>query len=281
MASNLKTNLTSGPYPVESITRLGQWEPFDLQIGRSQIMGHQAVNVFGYTTALGNVNQAVWEGSKTIGGDYVFPTASAQLVLVSTSASDGTALSVQINGLDSNFNTVTETIALNGTSSVTSVNSYFRVNNLYTTNGINVGTVTATQGGATIYAQINPGIGQTEMSVYTVPNGYIFYRTIIQANSSITSGGFVTYRQSNYYNLPATRVLNGYVTPHQFNTSIISQAPFQLNLEVLSQVPFAQPAGTDIKWQFQTSGGGIVGAGSVAVFGYLVQMDGSSPAAAL
>ena len=257
---------------VSSITRGGQYEPFDLQVGLNQILGHQGVNIFGYSTAIGNSQQVVWEGSKTSsGGDYVFPTTAAQLVLVSSSASDTSALSVQINGLDANFNLLTETIALNGTSSVTSVNSYLRVNGLYVTNGTNVGTITATQGSATIYAQINSGIGQTEMSVYTVPVGYTFYRTVIQCNSSVTSGGFVTFRQSNYYNLTGTRTLNGYSTPHANNTTIISQAPFQLNLEVLTQVPFSQPGGTDIKWQFQTSGGGIVGAGSVAVFGYLIQ----------
>jgi hypothetical protein len=257
---------------VSSITRGGQYEPFDLQVGRSQIMGHSGVNVFGYSAGIGNNQQAIWEGSKTTsGGDYVFPTVAAQLVLVSSSASDTTALSVNVEGLDVNFNLQSETIALNGVTPVTTVKSYFRVNSLYITNGLNVGTITATQGGATIYGQINPGIGQTQMSIYTVPAGYIFYRTSVQVTSSVTSGGFVTYRQQNTYNLPAMRNINGYSILHNGNTTVIGQSQLQIGLLLTLQTPFPQGPGVDIKWQLITSGGGIVGAGSITAFGYLIQ----------
>jgi hypothetical protein len=253
-----------------SITQVGKYEPFELQVARHQIQGHQAVNIFGYSTAIGNVEQAIWEGSTTAGNDYVFPTSSAQLQIVSTSASDGTSLSVQILGLDSNFNILTETIALNGTTAVTSVNSYYRVNGLYVVNGSNVGTITATQGGATIYAYINPGIGFTQMAVYTVPNGYTFYRYLQSLNSSFSGSNFATVRQQTKYNLGATRIVNGYTVSHQGDTTAVQQVILNAPANYDGTVPFGFPGGADIKWQAQTSGGGVNGAVSISIYGILV-----------
>jgi hypothetical protein len=254
-----------------SVTRFGKYEPFELQIARRQILGHEGANIFGYSTAIGNVNQAIWEGSSTSGNDYVFPASAAQLQLKSTSASDGTSLSVQILGLDINFNPITETIALNGTTAVTSVNSYYRVNQLYVTNGTNVGTITATQGGTTVYAQINPGIGVSQMAVYTVPNGWTFFRQQIYVNSSFSGSNFATVRQTNYYNLTSSVTINGYSFAHQNNTSQVQ--PFIVNSPAMydGPIPFPFPGGTDIKWEAQTSGGGVNGALSIGIFGTLIQ----------
>jgi hypothetical protein len=254
-----------------SITQVGKYEPFDLQVGRHQILGHESVNIFGYSTAIGNVNQTIWEGSSTTGNDYVFPVSAAQLQLKSTSASDGTSLSVQILGLDVNFNPSTETIALNGTTAVTTVNSYYRINQLYVTNGSNVGTITATQGSTTVYAQINPGIGVSQMAVYTVPNGYTFYRSLVYVNSSFSGSNFATVRQSNYYNLSSSVTTNGYSFTHKNNTTLTS--PLIVNTPAVydGPIPFGFPSGTDIKWEAQTSGGGVNGALSIGIFGYLIQ----------
>jgi len=32
----------------QSITRVGRYEPFELQVARGQITGHSVVNIFGY-----------------------------------------------------------------------------------------------------------------------------------------------------------------------------------------------------------------------------------------
>lgn len=281
MASNLVTNLQATPYPIESITKMGQWEDFYLQVGRNQIMGHQTVNIFGYSAGIGNVNQAVWEGATTSGNDYVFPSSAAQLSIVSTSTSDGSSLNLQVNGLDSNFNILTEVIALNGTTAVTTVNSYYRVNSLYVLNGTNVGTIKATQGGSTVYAQINPGVGETQMAVYTVPNGYVFYKYRIDLTTSITSGSYVTFKQNTLYNLAATTTRNGYTYTHQGNTIIVDQTALNGNNQIDWVVPFGLPAGSDNKWQMQTSSGGSNGAGSCAIYGILVQTNGQALASAL
>jgi len=323
----------------DSITKNSKHEPFELQVGRGQITNHQINNLFGYSTNIGNVNQAIWEASATTGADYFWPTVSSQMTLVSTSASDGSSLSVQVDGLDSNFNAINEIIALNGTTPVPTVNSYYRINSLYVTNGINVGTincgyslattgasgtgttatltyagtyaftvgqtivvtgitptgynttgavVTASSAGSVsyantttgsqtiagtvtaLYARINPGIGQTQMAVYTVPAGYTFYKTATQVNNALSASNFMTFRQSAYYNLAAVRNIDGYSIAHQNNTIVNGQIAFNGSLEIVLPIPFPIPAGTDLKYQVVTSGGGVNGPASVNIYGLLI-----------
>ena len=38
---------------VQSISRQAKYEPFDLQVSRGQITGHQTLSLFGYQSAVG------------------------------------------------------------------------------------------------------------------------------------------------------------------------------------------------------------------------------------
>jgi FlaG/FlaF family flagellin (archaellin) len=273
--------IAASGFPVESITRKGLIEPFDLQVGRGMIPNHQPVQIFGYSTAVGSTALGpLWEGLTISGGTYTYPSSAGQVVLVSSSASDTSALSIQIQGLDANFNLLSETIALNGTSNVTSVNSYFRINGLFTTNGTNVGTITA-KIATVLYAQINPGVGQTQMAIYTVPNGYSFFITYLQANASIgfTSSTYMTYAEYNKLNLNNTPVgsaslgLNGY-SPFVATGSVTltGQSPFVQIFEIPYTIPIYHGGGTDMQWQIKASTGSPY-VGSVFIGGYLVKND--------
>ena len=266
-----------------SVTRQGLFEPFDLQVGRGMITGHQPVQIFGYSTAVGSTALGpLWEGLTLSGGTYAYPSSAGQVVLVSSSASDTSALSLQIQGLDSNYNILTETIALNGTSNVTSVNSYLRINGLFATNGTNVGTITA-KIATVLYAQINPGVGQTQMSVYTVPSGYSFYLSYIQANASIgfTSSNYMIYAEYNKLNLNQIPVggaatgLNGY-NPFVATGSVTltGQSPFVQIFEVPYAAPIFHGGGTDIQFQIKANSGSPYTA-SIFAGGYLIKNDGA------
>jgi hypothetical protein len=256
---------------VSSITRGGQYEPFDLQVSRIQIAGHQQVAVFGYTNSIGNTTtpQTIWEGANNATqNNYTYLSTASQLTLVSTSASDTGA--VFVSGLDSKFNLLSETITLTGTSAVTTVNSYLRVNGLYYTNGANVGTITA-KVSTTTYGYINPGFGQSQMAVYTVPNGFTFYQTLTQATSTLANQA-VLFQTQQIYNLPAVLNLNGYSIPHNTNTQQAQISPFStgfFNIPFTTPIPF--PQGTDLQWQAKTNSGGINGGVSVFIGGYLIQ----------
>jgi len=248
--------------PPHSVTVQGAYEPFDLQVSRGQIMGHQTLSLFGYQAAVGNTSIPVWENATA----YTYPTSASTMTVVSTSTSDDTSAKILISGLDANFAPISETIALNGTTGVTTVNSYFRINSLLmtspgTSQTTNVGTITIKQS-SNILAQINAGIGKSQSTVYTVPAGYTFYLDFAEVNTSnsYTSANIVTYK---------VQAINN-------NTGIkltVLQQPFvSIYTANRTSDPFAYTEKTDIQWQLVTSTATTVAAG-VIIAGKLIKND--------
>jgi hypothetical protein len=109
---------------------------------------------------------------------------------VSSSSTDdaeaGTgARTVQVYGLDADYNEITETVILNGQTAVNTTNLYLRVFRAFVATAgsgenaagtIYIGTGTVTTGvPATIYAEIPVGVNQTLMAVWTVPANHTAY----------------------------------------------------------------------------------------------------------
>jgi len=255
---------------VSSVTRAGAYEPFDLQVARNQILGHTNIQLFGYSAAVGSTALGpLWEGLTQSGGAYAYPSSALQMTLVSTTTDTQT---VQVQGLDANYNLLYENVVLTGTTPVTTVNSYFRINGLYITNGVNAGTITC-KNSTTLYAQINPNIGQTQMSIYTVPNGYTFFLTYIQADSSIgfTSSNYMIFAESNKFNIAVSGDnINGYPVSYSGNTTLLTQSPFVQTLNIPYTVSLNHTSGTDIQFQVKANTGGPFSAGIFAS-GYLIQ----------
>ena len=226
-----------------SITQVGTYEPFDLQIARGQITGHDHLDLFGYSTVVGSTAFGpLWEGLTSAGGNYPFPTTAGVIIVVSDSASD-TAVTMLISGLDVNYEPITESVALNGTTIVTTTQSFWRINKVTTTAGNAVGNVTFTRG-ATVIAKVNAGLGQTQMSVYTVPAGYSLYITYFKAdgNTTTTSGAYMNTR------LRTTLRPSGVVL-------VSGQTTYLTNLQLLYGVPVEIEEKTDFEFQFLGSGG--------------------------
>ena len=242
-----------------SITRAGAYEPFDLQVARGQIAGHSIVSLFGYQTSVTTTSIPIWENASV----YAYITTASALTLVSTSASDDTSAKILISGLDSSFNPISETLALNGTTGVTTVNSYFRVNSLLmvstgTGQTTNVGTITLKQS-SNVVAQINIGIGKSQSTVYTVPAGYAFYLNLAEVNTSnsYTGSTIITYKVQAINNTTGVK-LN------------VLQQPF-VSIYTVNRTsdPFIYTEKTDLQWQLNTSTGTI--AAGVIITGKLVQ----------
>jgi hypothetical protein len=255
------------PYtsPPHSVTVQGAYEPFDLQVSRGQIMGHQTLSLFGYQAAVGNTSIPVWENASA----YTYPTSATTMTVVSTSASDDTTAKILISGLDANFAPISETIALNGVTGVTTVNSYLRINSLLmtspgTSQTTNVGTITVKQSSNTL-AQINIGVGKSQSTIYTVPAGYTFYLDLAEVNTSnsYTSSNIVTYK---------VQVINN-TTGVKLN---VLQQPF-VSIYTASRAsdPFAYTEKTDIQWQLVTSTATTIAAG-VIITGKLIKNDSQS-----
>jgi len=244
---------------VSSITRQGQFEPFDLQVARGQIYGHSTVSIFGYQASVTTTAIPVWENATT----YTYITTASTLTLVSTSASDDTSAKILINGLDSSFNPISETLAMNGTSGVTTVNSYFRVNSLVmvsagTSQTTNVGTITLKQS-SNIVAQINIGIGKSQSTIYTVPAGYTFYLDLAEVNTSnsYTGAGIFTYKVQAINNVTGVKL------------TVLQQPFVAIYVANRASDPFAYAEKTDIQWQLSTSTGTL--AAGIIVTGKLIQ----------
>ena len=231
-----------------SVTRMGAYEPFDLQIARGQVDGHSIVSIFGYSAAVGSTAQGpLWEGLTLSGGNYVYPSSAAPLVLVSDSATDNTTRSVVINGLDANSNILQETIALNGTTNVTTTNSFLRINSMEMLNSTNTGNITASIS-STVYAKIAAGVGQTQMSIYTVPAGYSFYLTYSQFDASIgfTSSNYMISAEWNKFN---SGTQSGQITlTHQSTFVQKQEVPF-------NNSPIAHPEKTDLQFTVKANTG--------------------------
>ena len=241
-----------------SVTRMGLYEPFDLQVARNQITGHDHLDLFGYSTVVGSTAMGpLWEGLTGSGGNYPFPASAGTISVVSDSASDS-AVTVVISGLDANFAKQTESVNLNGTTPVVTTKSFLRINSVTTSAGNAVGNMTFTRG-ATVIAKITAGLGQTQMSVYTVPAGYTLYLNYYQAdgNTTTTSGAYMNTRLRLTLN-PSGIVL------------VTGQTTYLTNLQIPYGVPFEVKEKTDLEIQFQGSGG----AGSrqnVYAGGYIIQ----------
>ena len=244
---------------VASVTRNGAYEPFDLQVARNQIMGHSVLSLFGYQASVTTTSIPVWENAST----YTYITAASTLSLVSTSASDDTSAKILINGLDSNFNPISETLAMNGTGAVTTVNSYFRVNNLVmvspgTSQNTNIGTITLKQS-SNVIAQINAGIGKSQSTIYTVPAGYSFYLDLAEVNTSnsYTGSTIITYKVQAINNLTGVKL------------NVLQQPFVSIYTASRSSDPFIYTEKTDIQWQLSTSTGTI--AAGIILTGKLIQ----------
>lgn len=146
-----------------------------IHIARGAVSQTSHINKFGYNTAVG----VTFETITDLGGDQYYPTSAGVVSIVSSDANDDDgdtgARTVEIQGLDGNYEEITETITLNGTSAVTTTASFLRVfrGKVLTagTSGTNEGVITLSIGGNNV-ARISSGNGgQTLMAVYTVPAG--------------------------------------------------------------------------------------------------------------
>ena len=244
---------------VSSITRGGATEPFDLQVARGQILGHSILSLFGYQSSVTTTSIPIWENAST----YTYITSASTLTMVSTSASDDTSAKILINGLDSSFNPISETLALNGTTGVTTVNSYFRVNSLLMTSPgtgqtTNVGTITLKQS-SNVVAQINIGVSKSQSTIYTVPAGYSFFLDLAEVNTSnsYTGSTIITYKVQAINNVTGVKL------------TVLQQPFVSIYTASRSSDPFIYTEKTDIQWQLSTSTGTL--AAGVIISGKLIQ----------
>ena len=168
-------------------------EAWELNVSRGKVRGAYHIIKFGENLDVDGSMETIWDG----GGLYTYLTSAGVLTVTSSDnddAASGTgARTVTVEGLDANYNQVSETLTVGG--SAGSV-EFFRVFRAFVatsgSSGTNEGTISISQG-ATTLAQIrtvgsptSTGLGQTFMAIYTVPaeyTGYIYQWDLSTAKS--------------------------------------------------------------------------------------------------
>jgi hypothetical protein len=148
-----------------------------LAVALGCIPGYTSFRKFGMNPDVDTGTEEVWP----LGTLRVLPTSAGALSIVSDSIADvmttGTgAWELVVEGLDSNYDPISETVEMDGTTPVASVSSdWFRVNRMYNitagTGGVNAGNITCSIGGDT-QAYVEANQGQTHQTHYTVPRAH-------------------------------------------------------------------------------------------------------------
>ena len=158
-------------HEIRSITQVGTSEPFELQISRGQIPGHYRVHKFGFNPLINETEETVWD----VGGIYAHPSSAVKMTATSTDGANDEGVLVTVQGLDANYNELSETITLDGTGTAETNEFFLRVNRAFVVGSQEPsGTINITNA-STTYARITLGENQTLMAVWTVPAGYTEY----------------------------------------------------------------------------------------------------------
>lgn len=221
-----------------------------LEVVSKQIPGVGAANIFGFNRSVEASFETVWN----YGGAKNYPTSALTMSAVSSNAGD--TMPILIQGLDADYKSIAEIVPLNGTTPVTTIQPFLRVNTALITAGSNVGNISISNGG-TVYAYIEEELGITQACSYTVPAGYSLYIFRITANSG-TATGAQTITIRNYTRTHYGRILR--VAEAGFQTS-------QVNYD--RQVPFRIAEKTDFQFEAKSS----TGQNEVAIFVEALLMD--------
>lgn len=139
------------------------------------------------------------------GGNYVFLATAEKILLSSTSPNDsltGTgANSIKISGLDSAYNEILETVNLNGSNSIQTVNSFLRVNKVEV---ISAGALQRNAGTITLVSSISLNT-VSEIPLDTVGNGVSVDRQGVYTSPR----GKTTVITSSHYSLSKRRGVSG------------------------------------------------------------------------
>ena len=248
MTSEIK--LRGGLSP-SSITRVGTYEPWELQVGRGQIAFHEQVFKFGSNPDVNGSNETIWD----VGGLYTYPGSALARTVTSAAGtpSDDNGVTVVIEGLDGDYNEVSDEVTLAGAGTATTTQTFLRVFRAYVSGSqAPTGNLNITNG-VTTYARITLGENQTLMALWTVPAGYTAY----------LSRGTISVGTSN-----VNQFVTGRLSTREFGGVFRTQAKVTLDngfIDFVFDVPLRIPEKTDIETRAVSSGSNNVVAATFSI----------------
>ena len=206
--------------------------------------GFGQIHKFGAVPSMSqDTNGTIWDENDTI---YPWATIDSNGVLTvsvvepnnegnTSTAHDGDT--VEIQGLDGDYNLQTETVTMVG-SSATTTNNFKRVFRAKFINGGSFNPNTKRiliQSGGTTVAKILEDLGQTLMSIYTIPAGYTGYlmRLDVTAQGTAT-GSFKLFARPGgvgSFQLKHVAEVNGVGGPYQLEYPIPQSFPEKTDID--------------------------------------------------
>ena len=181
-----------------------QVDPYNINISADST-GQGYIEKFGANLSVGSNLETIWE----VGGLYEYLTTASAVSAVSDEGSDTTtgtgARTIELQGLDADYNTVTEIISTGGTGGGNvSSQEFLRIFRAAVktagSTGTNDGNITIEAGATTVISigthgtGVNKeGFGQSQTSVYTVPAGKTGYITQWSVGSSTYNSDVQAY----------------------------------------------------------------------------------------
>lgn len=165
-------------------------EEFLREVSLGRVAGHSIEEIQGQSDAVGTTFEDVW----FITGIQVEPTTADTLDISSTSPLDtagGTGIrEVRIRGVDGSHQPIEETLALNGLTPVTTVNSYLRVFEMSTTDvgslDVSAGIITAIHAETLLpIVRMKSGVLNSAKSHFTIPAGKVGILVEEEVNSGV------------------------------------------------------------------------------------------------
>jgi len=155
-----------------------QFENNGLSIAKGEVPGYSAVYRNGVNnTVAQQSNETIW----TFSNLYPWSALDTPQTLYIQSTDNNDQGTVNVTGLDADWNFIEETVSLTGTTTNTTVNQYRRINDLLYDNGDgeNEGDITARVNSSTgtVVGHIEPNLSQSQAAIYTVPSGYTAFVT--------------------------------------------------------------------------------------------------------
>ena len=139
------------------------------QISRGLVRGVAHVNKFGFNSTVGTAFETVWDGANT----YTYIATAGTAVVTSSNTSSDNDGTVEIQGLDANYDLQTVSAVIGGAATSETFIRVFRVRMTDANTGSsNVGNITVTVDSKSA-AIINATEGQTLMALYTVPRNKV------------------------------------------------------------------------------------------------------------
>jgi len=188
--------------------RASEAPEFKVAVALGKVPGWQRYRRFGDNDTVNGsgTTEEMWPP----GTVRVIPTSAAVAVVSSTSTADNGvtpstgALTVNLEGLNANYEEVSEVVTLNGLTTVNSTQTFLRLHRANIvqvgSGGVNAGAITATvNGNAQVY--IDAENGQSSQLTYTVPgNKYWVLDAISLGCGRMTTGDLDMRMQIRLYN---------------------------------------------------------------------------------